>query len=198
MRKMAIVLIAFIIVIAQTGPVQAGNTLRVFYAGEDGAVKTAIGLAPAGTFTLVNDPAQADVFVLNGAAPQTEQIAARIKAGAGLVFIPGAQTDSSTATQLLGIPVTLTSKDSPISLTEVKLDEALLKEVIWNGAPQVRERVEMVTSLSSVQPLVSAYEDARVPPGLAWGKMLTRLHTFTDQILVDLLETYQAFEDSRA
>jgi len=37
-----------------------------------------------------------------------------------------------------------------------------------------------------------------VPPGLAWGKMLTRLHTFTDQILVDLLETYQAFEDSHS
>jgi len=49
-----------------------------------------------------------------------------------------------------------------------------------------------------LEALVNAYEDARVPPGLAWGKMLTRLHTFTDQILVDLLETYQAFEDSRA
>jgi excisionase family DNA binding protein len=47
-----------------------------------------------------------------------------------------------------------------------------------------------------LEALVNAYEDARVPPGMAWGKMLTRLHTFTDQILVDLLETYQAFEDS--
>jgi excisionase family DNA binding protein len=47
-----------------------------------------------------------------------------------------------------------------------------------------------------LEALVNAYEDARVPPGLAWGKMLTRLHTFTDQILLDLLETYQAFEDS--
>ena len=49
-----------------------------------------------------------------------------------------------------------------------------------------------------LEALVNAYEDARVPPGLAWGKMLTRLHTFTDQILVDLLETYQAFEDSHS
>ncbi|HEY3312449.1 MAG TPA: helix-turn-helix domain-containing protein [Anaerolineales bacterium] len=49
-----------------------------------------------------------------------------------------------------------------------------------------------------LEALVNAYEDARVPPGLAWGKMLTRIHTFTDQILVDLLQTYQAFEDAHS
>jgi excisionase family DNA binding protein len=47
-----------------------------------------------------------------------------------------------------------------------------------------------------LESLVSAYEDARVPPGLAWGKMLNRIHTFTDLILVNLLETYQIFDDS--
>lgn len=46
-----------------------------------------------------------------------------------------------------------------------------------------------------LESLVSAYEDARVPPGLAWGKMLNKFHTFTDQILVDLLETYQVLGD---
>ena len=45
--------------------------------------------------------------------------------------------------------------------------------------------------------LVNAYEDAHVPPGMAWGKMIKRVHTFTDQILVDLLLTFQAFEESR-
>jgi len=45
--------------------------------------------------------------------------------------------------------------------------------------------------------LVNAYEDAHVPPGLAWGKMIKRVHTFTDQILVDLLQTFHAFEESR-
>jgi excisionase family DNA binding protein len=49
-----------------------------------------------------------------------------------------------------------------------------------------------------LEALVNAYEDACVPPGLAWGKMLNKIHTFTDQILVNLLQTYQAFEDSHA
>lgn len=41
--------------------------------------------------------------------------------------------------------------------------------------------------------LFNAYEEARVPPGWAWGQMLTRLHRFTDRVLISLLETYQAF-----
>jgi len=47
-----------------------------------------------------------------------------------------------------------------------------------------------------LEALVNAYEEARVPPGLAWGKMLNKIHTFTDQILVDLLKTYLAFEEA--
>jgi excisionase family DNA binding protein len=49
-----------------------------------------------------------------------------------------------------------------------------------------------------LEALVNAYENARVPPGLAWGKMLNKIHTFTDQILMDLLKTYQAFEDAHS
>jgi excisionase family DNA binding protein len=49
-----------------------------------------------------------------------------------------------------------------------------------------------------LEALVNAYEDARVPPGLAWGKMLNKIHAFTDQILVNLLQTYQAFEEAHA
>lgn len=47
-----------------------------------------------------------------------------------------------------------------------------------------------------LEALVNAYEDAHVPPGLAWGKMLNRIHTFTDLILVDLLQNYQTFTDT--
>lgn len=43
--------------------------------------------------------------------------------------------------------------------------------------------------------LVNAYDEARVPPGLAWGRMLTRLHCFTDRVLLSLLEAYQLFEE---
>ena len=45
--------------------------------------------------------------------------------------------------------------------------------------------------------LVSAYEQAKVP-GMAWGKMLHKLHSFTDQILLTLLETYQTFEETHS
>jgi len=48
-----------------------------------------------------------------------------------------------------------------------------------------------------LEALVNAYEQARVPPGLAWGKMLNRIHTFTDLILINLLQTYQAFDEAR-
>lgn len=46
-----------------------------------------------------------------------------------------------------------------------------------------------------LESLVNAYENAHVPPGLAWGRMLNRIHAFTDQILVVLLQTYQAYEE---
>jgi excisionase family DNA binding protein len=49
-----------------------------------------------------------------------------------------------------------------------------------------------------LEALVNTYEEARVPPGLAWGRMLNKIHTFTDQILVDLLQTYQAFEEAHS
>ena len=49
-----------------------------------------------------------------------------------------------------------------------------------------------------LEALVNAYEDARVPPGLAWGKLLNKLHKFTDQILVNLLQTYNLLENARA
>lgn len=46
-----------------------------------------------------------------------------------------------------------------------------------------------------LEALVNAYDEARVPPGLAWGRMLTRLHRFTDRVLLSLLEAYQSFEE---
>lgn len=49
-----------------------------------------------------------------------------------------------------------------------------------------------------MEALISSYGDARVPPGPAWGKMLNKLHAFTDQILMTLLETYHTFEEAQA
>ncbi len=51
---------------------------------------------------------------------------------------------------------------------------------------------------SLLEALVKTYQEARVPSGLAWGKMLNKMHTFTDQVLLTLLETYQAFEEAHS
>jgi len=49
-----------------------------------------------------------------------------------------------------------------------------------------------------LEALVNSYQEARVPPGPAWGKMLNKMQTFTDQILLTLLETYQVLEEARS
>jgi len=51
---------------------------------------------------------------------------------------------------------------------------------------------------SLLDALVNTYQQARVPSGPAWGKMLNKMHAFTDQILLTLLETYQAFDEAHS
>ncbi len=48
-----------------------------------------------------------------------------------------------------------------------------------------------------LEALVNAYDQSRVPPGTAWGRMLHKIHGFTDQILINLLETYQLFQETK-
>lgn len=45
-----------------------------------------------------------------------------------------------------------------------------------------------------LEAIIDVYRDARVSDADAWHEMLSRIHSFTDQIMVSLLETYQAFE----
>ena len=42
-----------------------------------------------------------------------------------------------------------------------------------------------------LESMIAVYQEAWVPSGAAWGEMLTRTLTFTDQVLLTLLETYQ-------
>ena len=54
---------------------------------------------------------------------------------------PGGGVTNEQASALLGQPVTLTPAEDPVSLAGAKgVSDALLTEIIWNGAPQVRER----------------------------------------------------------
>ncbi len=137
-------------------PASADNGLRVFYAGPDGSVKTALELAH---FTFVADASQADVFVLNGVVPNLASMQARLAGGAGLVLILGPSTTEEQLSGLLGIPLALRPRKDAVSLATVNLNDSLISSIAWNGAPQVHDRFEVTTPVSSVQPLVTAYED---------------------------------------
>jgi excisionase family DNA binding protein len=45
-----------------------------------------------------------------------------------------------------------------------------------------------------IESVVKVYREANVPSARAWEDMLHRMHSFTDQILISLLETYQTME----
>ena len=160
MRRLLFFLVILSILLSFTIPVSAGNIIRIYYAGpEKNSVFTALTLAPQGTFNFVTDPSQADVFVLNGSIPDPALIAARVNAGAGIVLILGPNLTSQAVQTALGIPLTLQPHDNAISLTNLPVNDPLVRQIIWNGAPQVRERSDILTPMSSVQPLVTNYED---------------------------------------
>jgi O-antigen/teichoic acid export membrane protein len=95
---------------------------------------------------------------LNGVIPDPSGIAAQVQRGAGLVLFMGPGMTSQDVETISGVPVSLTEQTNAVSLTEIKISDALVTQIIWNGAPQVRERMEVLTPLSSVQPLVTSYE----------------------------------------
>jgi O-antigen/teichoic acid export membrane protein len=160
MRRIFFVLMILAILLSFVPPVAAGSPIRIYYAGpEKNSGYTALTLAPTGTFTFVANPSQADVFVLNGSIPNPAEVAARLNDGAGLVLILGPNLTSQAVQTALGVPLTLQPRNNAVSLTNIPLKDPLVQQIIWNGAPQVRERSDITTPLSSVQPLVTTYED---------------------------------------
>jgi O-antigen/teichoic acid export membrane protein len=177
MKRIVVLLLLFITLFSIFQPAHADGNLRVYYAGGDGSVKTALELAK---FELVTDPAQADVFVLNGDIPADKAIASRAQSGeAGLVLILGPSLSEAQVSGLLGIPLTLTRRDDAVSITSLALDDSLVTEIVWNGAPQVRERFEVSTPLSSVQPLVTNYENGE------WILWQARLNKYVVNAFLD-------------
>ena len=45
-----------------------------------------------------------------------------------------------------------------------------------------------------IESVMKVYSEANIPSGKAWEEMLGKMHTFTDQILISLLDTYRALE----
>ncbi len=47
-----------------------------------------------------------------------------------------------------------------------------------------------------LESVIQAYQEANVPSGQAWGEILRKVNSFTDSILLHLLETFRAMENS--
>jgi len=46
-----------------------------------------------------------------------------------------------------------------------------------------------------IESVVKVYREANVPSGKSWEEMLQRMHKFTDEILISLLQTFQSMEN---
>ncbi len=138
----------------------ASGAVRVFIAGESSTVRPALELAGNDTFVIVDDIDDADVLLLNGEIPDAESVKARLAEGAGLVLILGPEISSADFSAATNVKVTLQPTEDAVSLVEVPVSgEPIRRQIVWNGAPQVRERSRVETPISSVQPLVAGYED---------------------------------------
>jgi O-antigen/teichoic acid export membrane protein len=140
----------------------AETPLRLYYAGPEGGVRTALALDKS--TELVSDPAQADVFVLNGTIPDDARISQRLQSGAGLVLILGSGLSAEQVSDLLGEPVTLQPRQEPLSLKPVEgVQDSVLQSIIWTSAPQVRERFLMQGQ--TLRSLVVGFEDGSLVLG---------------------------------
>jgi O-antigen/teichoic acid export membrane protein len=162
MRRIFLALIVLIVAFSYVAPVYADEPLYVYYAGPNDDVQQALTLVKAQqAMTLTNEVTQANVFVFNDSIPNDPRIATRVQSGeAGLVLFLGPDVTQKQVSGLLGYPLTLEKRTDPVSPTNLKgVNDPLLTEIVWNGAPQVRERFMVTTPISSVQPLVVGYED---------------------------------------
>jgi O-antigen/teichoic acid export membrane protein len=139
---------------------RASDSIRVYIAGDASTVRPALDLAGRGAFVVVDDPLQADVLLLNGEIPDPESVNNRLQNGAGLVLILGPDVTSESFTAATGVPAKFQMKDTAVSFQDIpRIGDPISRQIIWNGAPQVRERMTVETPFSSVQPLVDGFED---------------------------------------
>ncbi len=164
MRRLVLLLALVCMFVPANFARAAGLPLNIFFAGPDGGVHTALGLDKDVRFT--SDPAGADVFVLNGQIPAGDATAIqrRVSGGAGLILILGPDLSGQAVGALLGAPVSLAKKDDPLSLAALPgSQDSVVKSVIWDSAPQVRER--FVLSGSGLTPLVTGFGDSSLVLG---------------------------------
>ncbi|MGB8645850.1 MAG: hypothetical protein WCF84_11480 [Anaerolineae bacterium] len=155
MRRAFLLVFLVLVFLLVPARASAADPLRVYYAGPDSRVRTALTLTDAAQLTA--DPAQANVLVLNDAIPDPAALHARVAGGAGVVLIMGPDVQADQVGQLLGTPVTLTRLDAPLSLDQAGAASAApISQVQWSSAPQVRDRVRL--DGVALTPLAVGYE----------------------------------------
>ncbi len=150
----SLLLIAFLA--AGCAPSSASRApVKVYFAGPEGSVKTALGLG--GSFQIVSEPAQAEALVIQGQAAEAGDLGELIRQGKGAVIFLDETVDAARLEALSGVPVELQAQETPVSLAEAA--GAAKTDILWNSAPQVRQRFTSLTPLSSASPLATSYED---------------------------------------
>ena len=158
MRKLFLLILAIYILFQPASEAAAQASVRVYYAGPQGSVYTALELA--GNIEIVSDPQQAQVIVLNDSIPDPQLFANLKSAGSGLIVFLGPHIKSQDLETVLGIQTSLEYVHSPLSLTPVKGgQDPLVEDIVWNSAPQVRERSQLLSPNSNLIPLVLGFED---------------------------------------
>jgi O-antigen/teichoic acid export membrane protein len=164
MRRFLILLVIVLVLLACVPPAIAQNLIRVYYAGIEGGVQTALALSDS--VEIVTQIEQADVIVLNGVIPSPADIVARVQEGTGLVLILGSDLSANDLGALFGAQVTIEEHTDPLSLIGMQgADDPALTEIVWTSAPQIRERLALSSAL--LEPLVVGFEDG----SLVLGKM---------------------------
>ena len=157
-RRLLVGSLLLLVFLLSAAPAAAAGRLRVYYAGPAGPVRQALELA---AFDLVDAPAQADVFVLNGTVPDPAGLAAAVRAGRGLVLVLGPAVTAADAAVLLDRPAGLQALTTTTSIDQAAgVEDALVREILWNSAPQVRERAPLQGV--TLEPLVEGYGTAEL------------------------------------
>ncbi len=158
MRKLVLLIVVVTILFHPAIAAAEQVPVHVYYTGPAGSIRTALELAE--NFEIVKDPRQAQVIVLNDSLPDPELIAGLKAAGVGLVLFLGPHIKASDLETALGIPIYLERHTSPLSLVTVKdSKDPLIQDVVWNSAPQVRERSHLLSPNSKLIPLILGFED---------------------------------------
>jgi len=160
MRRWILPFLFLPLLLARATPVRASDAIRVYIAGDASTVRPALDLAGSGAFVITSDPAQADVLLLNGEIPDPELVNNRLQNSVGLVLILGPDISADAFGAATGIPVQFQPADAAVSFQDIsRINDPISRQIVWNGAPQVRERRTVETPISSVQPLVNGFED---------------------------------------